>query len=201
MRSSAFWFINGSLYHWPSSALLRTMKLGDRVCLIPPCSKSDRWAMHWGALPIWLPWENDPLNACYWLSLVEEHYPVHPSDGATTPLFRQDDGSFFKQSTLDGRLKHCLLRICPDSVGLYSMHSFRIWLACALLAVGASESLIQALVRWQTLESLHIYARLNAATYGSWILKASKADISSIQAHNLPPISDEHISNMLASIF
>ena len=39
----------------------------------------------------------------------------------------------------------------------YSMHSWRIYLACALLAAGASNGTIQAMLRWRSDEALKIY--------------------------------------------
>ena len=72
----------------------------------------------------------------------------------------------------------------------YSWHSFRIGLACALLAKGARPELTQALCRWKSPESLVIYARLNAEAYGDWVLSALSARISSVQTANLPPIDD-----------
>jgi hypothetical protein len=80
--------------------------------------------------------------------------------------------------------------VIPSKAHLYTMHSFRIYLACALLAAKASDAQIQSLVRWQTLESLHIYARLNASDYAGLLDRAHSADIGSIQATNLPPCDD-----------
>ena len=63
---------------------------------------------------------------------------------------------------------------------LYSWHSMRIYRACALLAAGASVHTIQALCRWQTEESLAIYARLNPAAHSLWLRKSLHADVSSV---------------------
>ena len=76
------------------------MTVGDLVCLIPPPSKSDRWAVHWGCLPIWLPWVDDPLNAAFRLSLVEQLFPVSVPRAASTPLFRTNTGAFFASQVL-----------------------------------------------------------------------------------------------------
>ena len=55
-------------------------------------------------------------------------------------------------------------------------HSFRIGLATSLLASGASRATILALCRWQTEESLNIYARLDRETYARHISRALRAE-------------------------
>ena len=63
--------------------------------------------------------------------------------------------------------------------------------ACALLAAGATSAQIQALCRWQTEDSLRIYARLNPASYDSLLTAARGSDVSSVTTASLPPLSDE----------
>jgi hypothetical protein len=53
----------------------------------------------------------------------------------------------------------------------YSFHSSRVGFSCALLAAGCPPATIRALARWNSAESLKIYARLNLADYVSWISK------------------------------
>ena len=101
----------------------------------------------------------------------------------------------------DRMLKYLLLKIMSeDEAARYSWHSFRIGLACALLAKGARPELIQALCRWKSAESLVIYARLNAEAYGDWVLKALSARISSIQTANLPPLDDADCAALLNAV-
>ena len=69
------------------------------------------------------------------------------------------------------------------------MDSFRIGLACALLAAGASESVILALCRWRSPESLRVYARFNRTTSAAWLDAAAEQAINSVQAPNLPPLA------------
>jgi hypothetical protein len=61
------------------------------------------------------------------------------------------------------------------------MHSFRIYLACALLAAGASHGTIQTMLRWRSDDALKIYARINDFKYAEWLEKASTAKVSSIR--------------------
>ena len=60
---------------------------------------------------------------------------------------------------------------------LYSWHSARIYLACALFAAGATRPQIQALCRWQSEDSLRVYARLNAERYDSLLSSAATASV------------------------
>ena len=64
----------------------------------------------------------------------------------------------------------------------YSWHSARIYLACALLDAGASSGQIQAMCRWLSEESLHIYARMNETTYSYWLARAMTARVDSVRA-------------------
>ena len=59
----------------------------------------------------------------------------------------------------------------------YSMHSWRIYLACALLAAGASSGTIQALLRWRSDEAVKIYARLNDKDYTKWLKSAAVSEV------------------------
>ena len=73
----------------------------------------------------------------------------------------------------------------------FSWHSFRIGLACSLLAKNAQPELIQAMCRWKSPSSLAIYARLNPETYSAWVLNAQTAVLTSIASRNLPPLDDD----------
>jgi len=55
-----------------------------------------------------------------------------------------------------------------DELSNYSFHSFRIFLACALLAAGCPRWMIKRMLRWRGDESLEIYARVSD---GEWELR------------------------------
>ena len=67
----------------------------------------------------------------------------------------------------------------------------------ALLECRASPSQIQALLRWQTEDSLRLYARSSERSYGSWVLKAQQANISQVSAQDLPVFEDWHLLEAL----
>ena len=82
----------------------------------------------------------------------------------------------------------------------YSFHSLRVYLACALLASGSTPAQIMALCRWQTEESLAIYARLGEADYTRLLERSLHADISSVSTANLPVLgAHSALLDLLAS--
>ena len=69
---------------------------------------------------------------------------------------------------------------------LFTWHSARIFLACALSAAKVDDNKIQMMLRWQTKESLRVYARMGMADYGALLERAGNANVSSVQTANLP---------------
>ena len=101
-------------------------------------------------------------------------------------LFSDDDGLPFSGAQLDALLHHMLRRHYSDATARnYSWHSARIWLACALLASNASRAQIQAVCRWQTEESLNVYAMLGASQYSALLGSAMAVDIDAARAATL----------------
>ena len=194
------YFIGGTLYtatNWPSAAVmkeaLRRPSVTDFVIITPPTSKADPFGIIWGPLPIYLPYHSGELNAAVVLTELHLHFPPQAGAEAATPLFRKDDETSFTKAQLDSLLQ-CMLRqhrSPQEMIGL-TWHSFRVFLAMALLECGASPAQIQALLRWQTEDSLRLYARLGKKSYGGWLLKAQSADISSVSAQDLPVFEAAH---------
>ena len=141
--------------------------------------------MVWGSKPIFLPFSEDQLSAFSSLADIELNDPIIGAPGQTA-LFTTDDGAPFTGHLLDRLLHGLLLRHFPESVAKnYSWHSCRTWLATALLASGASRAQIQALCRWQTEDSLNIYACLGASQYSHLLSKAFEVRIDAARAATL----------------
>ena len=70
------------------------------------------------------------------------------------------------------------------------------WIAGRIARAGATSAQIQALCRWQTEDSLRIYARLNPQHYRA-LLDTGRADVSSVTTASLPPLSDELVMRQL----
>ena len=179
----------------PTLEQLRSLRRGDFALITPPPSKADQFGTFFGARPVWLPFVDVQGNAAAALARLELRVPVPAKRRRSTSLFIESTSGTectpLRAHLADRLLKYLLLQIMSkEKAARYSWHSFHIGLACALLAKGGKPELIQALCRWKSLESLAIYARLNAEEYGKWVLMALSARISSIQTANLPQIDD-----------
>ena len=186
-RASLRWRLAGKIYHSGEvpAHLLREAQPNDFAILTPPPSKSDPFDMVWGDKPIWLPHSQDPLSAFEALSHVELEDPIRET-ASLTALFSDDDGLPFSGSQLDTLLHHMLLRhYPPQTAGLYSWHSARIFLCCALMASNCSRAMIQAVCRWQTEESINVYSCLGAEQYGEILKNAMAARIDGARAATL----------------
>ena len=192
-RASLQWFLRGKMYGHgsqngpPPPDLLSSPRVGDFAVLTPPPSKSDPFDMVWGGSPIWLPFVADePLCAFPALAAIEIRDPIGASAAPSTALFTQDTGLPFYASQLDTVLRALLMRDMPEATAkLYSWHSARIYLATSLLAAGVSPAEIQAMCRWQTPQSLLIYARLGMAEYGALVQRAHGSQVTAARANNL----------------
>ena len=143
--------------------------------------------MVWGGNPIWLPFQaNEPLCACVALASVELHDPLSGVDPDTVALFTTDEGLPLAGFQLDTALANMLGdRLPRDTAKLYTWHSARIFLATMLLEANASHAQIRALCRWQTDNSIAIYARLNSLKYKSLLDAAMQSRVTTARANNL----------------
>ena len=114
------------------------------------------------------------------------------------PIFRDKKGKPLTLPVLRNWFKSSVERIVgvPDAAQ-YSLHSFRSYLASALLAAGATTAEIQALLRWKTVEALEIYARMNPSKYHNLLRRAADADVSSVVAAQLPCIDADGHAQLL----
>ena len=189
--SNVTWRIGGEDYAAPSRALLRTLKAGDYAVIRPPPSKADQFGMRWGAYPIWLPYHpTAAINAARELACWEMHAGVAPEKRATTPLFCGPEGAGtpLKRSQLDDIFSRLLLAHLkdPDEVAKYSVHSFRSYLASAMMQAGCTDGQIQAALRWASDDALRLYRRTEADKYGGWLLGAERVNLTAAMTHHLP---------------
>ena len=82
----------------------------------------------------------------------------------------------------------------------YSLHSFRIFVACALLAQNVSRSNIKRHLRWRGDESLEIYARLNDSEWAAHIALTYTADVGSTIAGRLQGLGAIDVERMAAAV-
>jgi hypothetical protein len=108
-----------------------------------------------------------------------------------TPLFTMSPGlESFRHGDVDKVLRALLLAfLTAAEVQKNSWHSWRIRLACTLLAASPPEATILALCRWKGPQSLRIYARRNMHDIAAWVDTAAAQVINSVQAQNLPGVA------------
>ena len=99
-------------------------------------------------------------------------------DGAKQPLSIEKLRAEFK-TRLEAKFE-------AEEVKRVSLHSFRVYLACALLELKRSHSEIQALLRWKSEEALRIYARMSAATYADLLTGVGETEFEQRRTQNLP---------------
>ena len=193
VRANLQWCLRGVIYADPPPDLLRHPRMGDYAILVPPPSKADPYGEVWGALPIYLHYSpTEPDAAFNHLATLELTVPAVGQQRHMVPLISADNKQPLAAGQLDSMLQRILKRVVGNAnASKYSWHSARIYLACSLLAAGASVAQIQALCRWQTEDSLRVYARLNPGSYNALLTRAASADVLSVSVASLPPLSSE----------
>ena len=202
------WSFGGVVTAAPTVQQLASLREGDGCWLVYGVLKNDAFGEHFGSKPSWLPFSSSAArNACRALAGLERMAAAAGMVAAqrpTVPLFGPSFGVEWYHSILDSVFK-MLLRV---GVGLtdaectaYSVHSFRIYLACALYAAHCPPERIMAILRWKSEEALLIYARMNDSERTGWILKSMDQAVDSSVAAHLPRIDpDEWVASIHASI-
>ena len=194
--ASLFFIIGGVYFRYPSTSQLLSMSRADEVGLLAGPCKNDRWGIEFGAHPVYLPF--DPHDA-YCVGTVLRDFTVNcrpPLDRLrVTPLLSCNSVySPLRHHHLDDTLELLLVTfLSEDERTRYSWHSFRIGLACALLALGASDATIMALVRWRSTAALRVYCRFEPHAYAAFIDAATQLDSHSLQGPNLPALPTQKL--------
>jgi integrase len=163
-------------------------------------TKSDPLGTYWSPFPVYLPVDKTgALNAGRLLYEYDSDFPVDQKDKSRTPLFSDAQGVRLKRPFLERVLKDWMatVGILSDK---HSWHSWRSYLACALKATNADDSVIKAMVRWVSDKSLRLYARSSKQDYAGWLAKAASADVSTVCASSLPEMDDDRAMATLHSM-
>ena len=201
-RAALAWRIGGRLLVDPTNEELEELAEGDYALLTVAPSKADQFGLVWSPAPIVLPYHASereyPVCAARELMRLEQALPMRGAARRDVPLFprgsRDADKKWlpWRHAEIDQRFQAMLLAagVAPERAKTLSMHSWRIYLACALLAKGASQAQILSMLRWRSDEALRLYARLNDTTYATWLDEAATADIASIRSSNIPLLAE-----------
>ena len=182
--ASLVWFVDGrELRRAPTREELLTLKPGDGVLLKHGISKNDPFGSYFAATPSFLAYrEGTDRCACRALARLELAAGLAGAARGRTPLFGPEPGVEFTHHQLDQALKLLLTRgagVAEAELENYSVHSFRIFVACALLAAGAPRWLIKRMLCWRGDESLEVYARVNNTEWASWTGKIVNVAVQS----------------------
>ena len=195
-RSHLLWRCNGE-FHWDMTPSLRAqMRTGRDMAVIKPAgSKADPLAEYFGTQPIYLPWDaSEPLNPAVALAQMAIAVPVGQHERQQAALFSTGDGPLLMKEADAMFAALARAQLSGARAAQLSLHSPRVYLACALKALRADDPTIQALCRWKTPESIKIYGRLTPEDYAALVRRTGTVTTSSVQAtnlHNPPPQSDD----------
>ena len=184
---SVSWLIGGLAIATPSHQQLRGLKKGDFCVVRPPICKNDPFALHFGSKPIWLPVNDDPVNAAKALATMFLLGPEVFVDPKRTPLFRADPGGRpLRHGLLDAVFRDLIIAAFPNvDPSRWSVHSLRIGAACALLAAKAPHALIQAVCRWRSAKSVDIYARLGPTDYARYVEAIERQAVDAVTSQRV----------------
>jgi hypothetical protein len=116
--------------------------------------------------------------------------PCAEHERTTTPAFpRNADNEPLLMSLADAIFAFVTSLTLGQRAPLVSLHSCRVYLACALKALGADDPTIQAICRWKTPESIKIYGRLTGADYMALVRRTANVTTSSVLSTNAAGIS------------
>jgi len=199
--ASLRWEIDGVQHASLTSEQLRAARPGYACYLVYGALKNDPYAEFYGSRPSKLDFSPEPTNACRFMAMLELAAGVAPDARKRTPLFGPRPGVEWHHDLLSSVFHFLLVVGCGVSEAEahgYSIHSFRIYLACALYAAGCPNDKIQAILRWKSEEALLIYARLNDSERSAWIVRAQSALVDSTVSAHLPVVdSDAMVAALL----
>ena len=212
-RSQFQWKLADGTYTTdPTAAQLNALCELCFLLWVPGCSKADYTSQQWANKPSIMRFHpTATLNAPRLVAKMELRFMVHGTDRERTPMFttKPKASAPMKYSHVEKLLQPMLVAsgtVTSTNSHLYSWHSFRIWLACALKAAGASDTDILRMLRWKSLSSLHTYVMMKQSTQlallESGMDAAYNLDVrrsANIYA-DLPPLDDDELATVLHEI-
>lgn len=136
-RASVTYTLNGRIVVDPTAAELSAAVPGDSAQIAPSSSKLDQFGEDHCPFPGVVECPDSPMSAFAGLVAHEIAEPCHGGARETTPLFCDAEGRAYTYAVWSGELFRLLRTLLGERLAqLYSWHSFRIGLACALSQAG-----------------------------------------------------------------
>ena len=189
--ASVVWLIAGVEVPNPTPAQLRSLdgSRGDGLYLKHGRAKNDFFGNFFAATPSFHPFDAfAPRNAARAIRDMELAAQPTAPQRALWPLFGPEPGVAFTYGQVTNAFELMLLHganVPPDALAHYSVHSFRIFAACALLAANVPRAIIKRMLRWRGDESLEIYARVNDTEWRRHVFSTYTTEVSSTIADRL----------------
>jgi len=192
---------NGRTISQPTPDDWRQLRAGDCVLLAPCVSKADQFGQEHCPFPSILPYNGDLTCAAAAVRDIELEQPCAADARRSTPLFGDERQKPFTYAVLHGELRRLLAALFGVRMaGVYSWHSFRIGLACALASAGCPDSHIQLICRWASPASLHTYRQLGVEQNVVWTDRAQTATFDATRVNNLPALDmDDALASNIAT--
>mmetsp|Transcript_17155 Transcript_17155/g.55728 ORF Transcript_17155/g.55728 Transcript_17155/m.55728 type:complete len:191 (-) Transcript_17155:270-842(-) len=163
--------------------------------------RNDQFGFHFSATPVWIKHTADPLDARDALAAYELSQPLSGGARRTAPLLCVGSSQPLRHSVVDRLLQGLLTHVVGAAAARsYTFHSHRITIASKLRKAGSDWPTIQALVRWRSVESAMIYARLTPADHASALASALAVDATSVTAAQLPTIDASEVAEALRAV-
>jgi hypothetical protein len=190
-RKLSLWHVThllgGTLRRAPSPAQLRGATWGD-VTYVTPCPcKNDMDGTKYMNSPVPSVWHpTRPINLSRELIKYELMRGVAPELRRRAPLVLGPAGLSWTKTGLDAFFKALVSRVVSKArAKQLSVHSFRVWLACALLAAGATPEQIMLLLRWSSDAARKLYAQLGQGVQSSLLNSATDVPLDTIRGHTM----------------
>ena len=181
------WYISGSLNSQPTDGQLMSLKHGDYLVLAPPPSKSDQFNIAWGSHPIYLAFHQQQRNAARAVRDLALAVGQQHRQRPRAAVFVDNNREPLKAAAMVIVLHNAVASLVGNErAKLFSWHSGRIFLCTALHAAGVKPAIIQAMLRWQTDESMRAYNRMSMQQYGQNVDLAARSVIAAVQTPNMP---------------
>ena len=198
-RSSISVTTQGRVFTDPAPDVWANMRRGDVITVRPPRSKTDQFGEIHCPYPCSLVFDDTPLNPAKRLRDAELRSPCRGTLRETTPLFTLPNGRPLSHSFMDSILRVILVFLYGlPKARLYSWHSCRVGLACALRAAGCPGETTQLICRWMCVDSLRVYALKGVSEHATWISKADGVTVDAVRGTSYPVIgNDEGIAHLV----
>ena len=192
-RSHLSWIFQGRHYKSLSRVQLMQLGWGDTAVVIPVPAKADRHLKYFGSKPMYFPFGDSTFNAAAALRDLELSFPVPPDQRNRYPFFPNNSvARAWTVAELRATFRAALVRVLPpQEAKLYSWHSFRVYLACAMQVLRCSDAEVQAFVRWRSPKSIPYYQQLGRQQYEDMMRRLANVEVDAGLLERLPVISEE----------